>query len=337
MENKTALSIINQTSLATIGQVANEYAARNVFSDYQNGKAPNTLRRQKNDLDLFSAYLKEAGVIIDANDLLNNPEAWKGTTQGLVKGFVRWLLQQGYAIGSINVRLSTVKLYCKLAADARIIPQPEYGMIQLVKSYSHKEGRNIDQQREVTRKGLKKAAAVPISKEQASALKNQPDTAQGRRDALLMCLLLDHGLRCGEIADLKPEHFNLSDGTLVFYREKVDKTQTHKLTEDTLQAVKRYLEICTPDNTLLAGSRKGGELQGSMSRRAITMRANTLGKRVGLEPLSAHDGRHAWATFASRNGTNIKSLQQAGGWKSFSMPARYIEDNSIANEGVNLG
>lgn len=336
MNDETSLVHITQSPLATIGHIANEYAAQNAFSTYQKRIAANTQRRQKNDLDSFSAYLKQAGVTIETQDLLENPDAWHDVTHGLVDGFRLWLLQEGYAIGSVNIRLATVKVYCRLASRAGQLPPEEYALIKMVESYSHKEGRNIDQHREQTRKGVKKANAVPISKEQASTLKSQPDTPQGKRDALLMCLLLDHGLRCGEIADLKPEHFNLTDGTLIFYREKVDKTQTHKLTEDTLQAVKRYFEAHTPEKTLLAGSRKGGKLQGSMSRRAITLRANTLGKRVGLEPLSAHDGRHAWATFASRNGTNIKSLQQAGGWKSFSMPARYIEDNAIANEGVKL-
>ena len=45
-----------------------------------------------------------------------------------------------------------------------------------------------------TRIGDKKAEAVTLTFEQAQQLKDQPDTAQGRRDALIMCVLLDHGL-----------------------------------------------------------------------------------------------------------------------------------------------
>ena len=52
------------------------------------------------------------------------------------------------------------------------------------------------------RLGLKKAEPVSISTHQAKALKDQPDTPRGRRDGLLMCLLLDHGLRVGEVAKL---------------------------------------------------------------------------------------------------------------------------------------
>lgn len=330
---------INPSSLAIIGQIANEYAAQNVFSEYQGRKSANTLLRQENDLKLFATYLTQAGVVIDGQDLFNRPEAWDGVTYGLVDGFVRWMLNEGYAIGSVNVRLSTIKMYCKLCSKAKVLSTTEYALINLVVGYQHSEGRNVDERREKTRKGRKKADPVSISQEQAKQLKNQPDTPQGRRDALLMCLLLDHGLRCGEIATLKPEHFTLSEdsGFLVFYRKKVNKTQTHRLTRDTLVAVKRYLETCQPVDKLLIGSRKGGAMQGMMGERAITLRAMTLAKRIGIKGLSAHDGRHAWATFAVRNGTDIKSLQDAGGWNSPAMPLRYVESNAIANEGVKLG
>ena len=35
--------------------------------------------------------------------------------------------------------------------------------------------------------------------------------------------------------------------------------------------------------------------------------------------------------------TDIKSLQDAGGWSSPAMPLRYAETNKIANQGVKLG
>ncbi len=150
-----------------------------------------------------------------------------------------------------------------------------------------------------------------------------------------MCLLLDHGLRCGEVAAFTPESLNLSTGTLSFYRPKVDKTQTHQLTRDTLLAAMRYLEICKPVGKLIMGSRKGGKLEGVMSERAITDRVRELGERIDIKGLSAHDCRHDWATDAIKQ-TDIKALQQADGWSSPAMPLRYAEDAAIANEGVKL-
>lgn len=94
-------------------------------------------------------------------------------------------------------------------------------MIMTVKGYSHKESKRVDEQRSMaelpTRKGAKKSVAVSFAPEQAIALMTQPETLQGRRDALLMCLLLEHGLRVGEVALLGVKDFDLKAGTLTFY------------------------------------------------------------------------------------------------------------------------
>lgn len=325
------------TPMAVAGLVANDHAERHIFSEYQSRLSSNTRRRQTNDLALFVQYLALARVEVAVDDLLTTPAAWAGMTHGLIDGFVRYQIQQGYAIGSINVRLSTVKKYCALAARAGTLPSSDMGLISLVKGYRHKEGRNIDQDREQTRQAnAKKAEPVSISSEHIKQLKAQPDSPQGRRDTLLMCLLFDHGLRCGEIAALPITSINAHEGTLTFYRAKVDKTQTHTLTRDTLIAALHYFEVCKPKEYLLMGSQKGGAMSGHMSERAITKRVKALCEVIGIDGASAHDGRHAWATRAVRAGTNIKTLQDAGGWSSIAMPARYAESQKIANDGVKL-
>ncbi|GCE18967.1 tyrosine-type recombinase/integrase [Dictyobacter kobayashii] len=329
--------VSSETPMALAGAIANEHAERYVFSEYQLRLSSNTRRRQSNDLALFVQYLTLARVEVTVDALLSSPGAWSGMTHGLIDGFVRYQLQQGYAIGSINVRLSTIKRYCSLAARAGTLSPADMGLITLVKGYRHKEGRNIDQAREQTRqKRAKKAEPISISPEQVKQLKAQPDTPQGRRDTLLMCLLFDHGLRCGEIADLPVTAINTHTGMLTFYRAKVDKVQTHTVTRDTLIAALRYFEVCKPTEQLLMGSHKGGAMSGHMSERAITKRVNTLCKAIDVSGASAHDGRHAWATRAVRAGTNIKTLQDAGGWSSIAMPARYAASQTIANEGVKL-
>ena len=115
--------------------------------------------------------------------------------------------------------------------------------------------------------------------------------------------------------------------------------QTHRLTNGLLLSIQNWLQSDAPAiGPLMRGSRKGGHLtDAGMSARAITARIATLGKQIGIEGLSAHDCRHYWATQAARNKTPMDRLQDAGGWSSPAMPARYIEAAKIANEGVNLG
>lgn len=209
-------------------------------------------------------------------------------------------------------------------------------MIRTVAGYAHKEARRIDERRETSRRGSKKSSAVRISQKQAKKLKAQPDTPQGRRDALLMCLLLDHGLRVGEVAKLQVSDIDLKAGEIRFLRPKVDKVQTHKLSADTLRALHAWFDSGDSPGTgsLLRGSRKGGALTNSgMTERSITERVRVLGEEVGLDGLSAHDCRHYWATYWARK-VDVLRLQEAGGWSSLAMPRRYVEDSEIANEGM---
>ena len=50
------------SALTLAGQVANQYAARDLFSDYRARKAANTLRQQDGGLALFADYLSAAGI-----------------------------------------------------------------------------------------------------------------------------------------------------------------------------------------------------------------------------------------------------------------------------------
>lgn len=335
-------------AIAIAGQAANDIASRSAFVDYQSRKAKNTLRRQSADLALFAQYLRLAG--LQVGDFSQDPLAWRGITWGLVEGFARWQLQQGYAVASTNVRLATVKTYARLALKAGVLDQTEHAMMTTVKGYSHKEGKRIDEQRKVAelplRIGNKKSVAVSIAPEQAALLISHPDTPQGRRDALLICLLLEHGLRVGEVALLEVENFDLKSGMLTFYRPKVDKTQVHALTPRTLKAARAYFKHDVPEkgNVWRASASKGNgrKAKGTltkqgMTERGLTKRVKALGEAVGLLGLSAHDCRHYWATQAVRNNTPIDRLQEAGGWNSPAMPLRYVEAARIANEGVKLG
>ena len=122
--------VAHRPDLVLAGAVANQAAAGSVFATFQARKAPHTRRRHQADLQLFRTYLAQAGVV--TGDLYTEPEAWRGVTWGLVAGFVEWQLQQGYAIGSVNVRLATVKTYCQLALHAGAIDHDAYIRIKAV-------------------------------------------------------------------------------------------------------------------------------------------------------------------------------------------------------------
>ena len=332
-------------SLAEAGHLADQYTADSTFVRYRERKAPETIRRHRADLDLFTEYLRQIPGLVAVGDLYADPDAWSGMTKGLVEGFVQWQLRQGYAISSVNMRLATVKLYCKLAQGAGALSEEYAAMIRTVMGYRGREGKRIDAKRPITRVGDKKAEHTPLSISQAQELINQPETPQGRRDRVLMCLLLYHGLRCEEVQLLQVSSVNLEKGELAFEQPKVGGELRHKLHLETHLALTAYFKHDYPKDRqmgltqhgpLLLGSRKGGRLTGTMSKSAINQRVRALGEQIGVEALSPHDCRHFWASSASEAGTDLENLKQAGGWSSLEMPSRYIKKRHIANEKVSL-
>ena len=352
---ENALTLTGRNALILAGRMANDYADGDIFNDFNGRKADNTLRAYRADLGSFAAFLSEAtggSVTVTADALQTTPAAWEGVTWGLAAAFVRWLLSQGASTGTVNRRLAAVKVYAKLAAEAGAIDgQDAARMESRVHSFNNKEARNVDTERKAagtpTRKGAKKAAHVSLTADQVRALKSQPDTPQGRRDALLMALLLDHGLRVGEVALLTVGAFQMAEdgGGMIarFYRPKVNKWQAHRLTDDTKRAAVRYCEYDAPsgaDEPLFRQSVKDGALKvgaAGISERNLSGRVCTLGQRIGINGLSAHDCRHSWATRAVAAGTDAFSLRDAGGWASLAMPSRYVESAAVANERVKLG
>ena len=175
------------------------------------------------------------------------------------------MLLQGYSIGTVNNHLSTIKTYAKLAVKAGVIPQQDYAMIRMVNGYSHKEGQRIDEQREAsglqTRLGKKKADFYVLSQDQEVELKtNCKRNEQGKRDRVLLILLLDLGLRVSEVTDLRADNFNPETGMLEVYRRKTDTTTTFELMNGKLKTMREYFEAVESTGRLIKGSRKGGKL-----------------------------------------------------------------------------
>lgn len=370
----TTAKELQKGDLIRAGEAANRAAADYIFADYRQRRARKTIRTQTAALLLWVQYLAGVGavgellaeatdwamihfdeealdglaeyaesqqtslpIIYGAHYCQHVPIAWQGVTWGLVEGFVKWLLNQGYSLASVNNRLSAVKVYARLATKAGFIPPTEHALIREVRGYGATEGKRVDEVREQTRVGHKKKEAIVLTAEQARRLKMQhPPTPQGVRDRLLMCLLLDLGLRASELAALTVEDLS-EPGYVTVYRQKTDTTDRMELTADILTALMDYQRYMRKSGALLRGSRKNGKLTNQvLSVRAVGARVKILGRDIlGIWELSPHDLRHTWATRAAK-GSNPFVLRDAGGWTNMQTPSRYVERSQIVNEGIHL-
>ncbi len=312
-------------------QAIHQAVRQDAFERYQRRKADNTVRRQKADIALFEKFLEEEG--ISQQNLFADPNVWRVVTFALVEQFVEWQIEQGYAIASINIRLTTIKRYAALACRVGALSSDELFRIREVKGFRRVEGRRIDAQREVTRVGAKKGEPTRISPAHVATIKQQllEETMRGdtlaSRDLLLFLLAAEHSLRCSELALLTRDSFDLEAGQLRIYRQKTDRWQLHQLTPSALDAARHYLRLCAVETWLFPGEEPGTGL----ATRSIYDRIAAAGKRVGLDHLGPHDLRHYYATYSQGD---ISALQQAGGWSSPAMPLKYRVEQDIANTGV---
>jgi len=338
-------------SLARAGLVADSFSESLSFQEYHLTCTENTLSRQQNDLTLFSRYLQSAGITRHAKDLFHDAEAWRGMSYGLLRGMRQWMYAQGYAIGSINVCLATIRQYCKLARGAGAIAQDALDLILTVKGYNAKEARNVDRARmkqgKTTRKSTKKDRPTTVKAGQATRLKRTstppPEGQQRRphdqylpeRDALLMCLFIEHGFRCSEVISLNIEDIDVDEGTARVYRQKTDDWQVHRLQPQTLIAAEAYLSLDGMKKKT-SGPLFVGYRGWRLGRRAAMERVRLLGKLAGVNTLSPHDLRHYWTQDALRNGTSLDRVQSAGNWTTPTMVLQYAKRTGIANEDVKV-
>src|SRR5260221_373744 len=95
--------------LALAGLAADHASRTDAFAEYHAEQTDNTRAAQRDALKCFSIYLAVAGIEREVLDLYLDADAWRGMSAGLLKGFRKWLLEQGFAIG-IQVEVQDLSL-----------------------------------------------------------------------------------------------------------------------------------------------------------------------------------------------------------------------------------
>lgn len=324
-------SVTTQPVIANASAHADRLIKQNALAMYRAGLAANTITAQRNDLDRWAQFVTEqTATNCDWRDCL---ACWQPVTHGLVTVFVAWMAGR-YATATTNRALATIKEYSRLAASAGHLQPEQYTLIANVKGLHGGNARNHK-----VRASAKKAQWTAMTADQRGALRTKPDTPQGRRDAVIVEVLLGLGVRVSELQSLTIGDIDLSSQTMRITRHKTNTVQTLRLHNGVLAAITAYITIdragAMPTDALLLGSNRWGQLVGAMTIIAIQKRVCALGAAVGIGALSPHDLRHDWATRAAI-ATPIKAFQDAGGWASPAMPLRYVASAAVANDGVIL-
>ena len=352
-------------SLQRDGSAAERAYRPRIFADYQSKKSEATRQAQQNDLKLFSQYLAACGLQRSPVELYTDPNAWRGMNYALLEGYRTWLYYEqpeqkdgkrhGFAVRSVKRRISTVRTYSKLAYKSGVISLEEYQRNQIVETDSYGDGVNIDEHRkqlEITPHLVERKNAATVVKRPLAARLKKTSTPIARvrvhdqllveRDELLMCLLIEHGLRVSEIVNLNEGSIDLEEDTIHVKRSKNYSQGTLKLMAGTSAAAVRYLPLLQvyratlpvlPEETHPQFPLFYGYEGERITRFGIYDRVRELGKQVGIKNLSPHILRNYWVQDAFRYRENsLDKIQQYGGWKSAIMPLYYAQQHRPLTE-----
>ena len=143
----------------------------------------------------------------------------------------------------------------------------------------------------------------------------------GHRDSTLILLGFRHGLRVGELIELRWDQVDLDGAALHVRRLKGGTPATHPLTGRELRAL-RKLRRDFPDGPYLFVSERGGPVTDSAVRKLIAR----AGEAAGLElPVHPHMLRHACGYYLANKGTDTRAIQAYLGHRSIQHTVRYTE------------
>jgi site-specific recombinase XerD len=240
-----------------------------------------------------------------------------------------------------------------LAEYAASLPHSRRAVLKAVLSLLHKENKthlkasatpdnlyevqarlyNLDAMTETIKvsrpKGQK--AHLWLSREQVEQITSLPDrsTPQGRRDWIILAVLLGAGLRRSEMASLDFDHIKRQPTKNGQMRGVLDVTgkgakqrviPISKLLEDGLNEWQKE----TGEGRVARAVNKSGTINGSLSDHAVNDIVKKYGALIGLPELEAHDCRRTFSRLGYEAGVPVEQISKLLGHESIETTLTYL-------------
>ncbi len=238
-------------------------------------------------------------------------------TSRLLRSYVVWLHEQGYAKTTVARRLASVRGWCRfLCRQGRLAANPADGL----------RGPRQD----------KKLPHFLSEKDILNLLQAPPaDEPLGLRDRAILETVYSAGLRVSELTGLNIEDLDLRDGVATV-RGKGRKERLVLLGPHALEAIRRWLK---GREEVLAPLGKGaaatpalflGHLGTRLTSRSVGRILQKYVAAVGLDPkTSPHTLRHSFATHLLDRGADIRSVQELLGHRSLATTQIYTHVTTV--------
>ena len=162
----------------------------------------------------------------------------------------------------------------------------------------------------------------------AAARAAESGSDRGYRDAALICVLFDGLLQASEAANLQVRDLEFAASGSVRLHVKARNGHNGRrvpLRPDTVRRLRRWLStpFALPEASLFPRMDKWHWALGSISRQGINQVVRERFAAVGVKGVVAQSLRAGGARSLAMDGASIAEIQQAGGWRSPTMPMRY--------------
>jgi integrase len=226
---------------------------------------------------------------------------------------------------TINVRLSAIR---KLVGEAR-----RNGMIGL------EDAANLNDVPNVRQKGTR--LGNWLTREQAKELLAVPDrsTLKGKRDYVIIALLVGCALRRRELATLNIEDIQLREGrwVIIDLRGKGGRIRTVAVPIWVKQGIEAWTAAAKIDKgRLLLPLSKSGKIVGDeLGDWAIWSVVEQSSKQIGIEHFGAHDLRRTCAKLCRKSGGDLEQIKFLLGHSSIQTTERYLGSEQEIEIAVN--
>ncbi len=247
-------------------------------------------------------------------------------SKALVQAYRAWLVEQGLAPSTVNLRLSPLRRLAREMADNKLLdPALAAG---------------IANTRGVRQQGVR--AGNWLTREQANALLNapEPSTLKGQRDRAILALLLGCGLRRAELLRLELADIEQREGRWVIpdMTGKGNRIRTVPVPAAVKARVDLWIEAAgITEGRIFRPVNKGDRVAGAAiaDEKAVWRLVLHYARAAGLGGIAPHDLRRTCAKLCRKAGGDLEQIRFLLGHASIQTTERYLGTEQNLTTAVN--
>lgn len=290
-------------SRAALRQIA-PVVQTTVFDAYIGGLAPSGRRGITSLLNRSASILKRGA---DATDY-----PWEQLNYAAVAKVRAALLDDGYAVSSVNMALSALRGAAQTAFNLNCMDAETLARIRSVKRVSgdiQRKGRALDRQ-EIR-------ALIQAAKQHQQPVRRCRDTA-------IVLTLCGTGLRAGELVKLERRDYD--DGILTVRQGKGRKYREIHVADTVEKAIRAWLKVSPDkaDSVLFSRIQRNSKVASQpLTTTGLTGILEQLQQTSGIARFTPHDMRRTFITRLLEQGVDINTVRQLAGHSDISTTTRY--------------